>query len=130
MVDYKKLICILQVFVIVLFIFNAVLIKDLLRENIMLKAQDRGEEMKKPNVVIEKPYTVIVNHSATAYINRLEIPAAMMEKAIRWTDTNGVNVIDISMGSSFIRYVEGHIEPRQLSLYAPYLYIENMESED
>jgi hypothetical protein len=65
-------------------------------------------------------YTMITNLSSAMYINSVIVPP----DALRWTDTNGVSGFDVTIGTTHYRYVEGHIEPLQLNLYAPYLYIE------
>jgi hypothetical protein len=68
----------------------------------------------------EGKYTMITNLSSAMYINSVIIP----KDALRWTDTNGVSGFDVTIGTTHYRYVEGHIEPLQLNLYAPYLYVE------
>jgi hypothetical protein len=68
----------------------------------------------------EAPYTMITNLCSSMYINSVTIPT----DALRWTDTNGVSGFDITVGTTHYRYVEGHIEPMQINLYAPYLYVE------
>ncbi|HUV84720.1 MAG TPA: hypothetical protein VMV86_03375 [Methanosarcinales archaeon] len=69
---------------------------------------------------IEKPYTMITNLSSAMYVNSVTVPS----DALHWTDTNGVSGFDVTVGTTHYRYVEGHIEPLQLNLYAPYLYVE------
>jgi hypothetical protein len=68
----------------------------------------------------EGKYTMITNLSSAMYINSVIVPP----DALRWTDTNGVSGFDVTVGTTHYRYVEGHIEPLQLNLYAPYLYVE------
>ena len=69
---------------------------------------------------IEAPYTMVTNLCSSMYINSVTIPS----DALRWTDVNGVSGFDVTVGTTHYRYVEGHIEMPQLSLYAPYLYVE------
>ena len=69
---------------------------------------------------IEANYTMITNLCSSMYINSVTIPT----DALRWTDVNGVSGFDVTGGTTQYRYVEGHIEPLQLNLYAPYLYVE------
>ena len=69
---------------------------------------------------IEAPYTMITNLCSSMHINSVTIPT----DALHWTDVNGVSGFDITVGTTHYRYVEGHIEMPQLSLYAPYLYVE------
>jgi hypothetical protein len=68
----------------------------------------------------EAPYTMITNLCSSMYINSVTIPS----DALHWTDTNGVSGFDITVGTTHYRYVEGHVEPMQINLYAPYLYVE------
>ncbi|HUV84357.1 MAG TPA: hypothetical protein VMV86_01545 [Methanosarcinales archaeon] len=68
----------------------------------------------------EGPYTMITNLSSAIYINSVIIP----KDALRWTDVNGISGFDVTVGTTHYRYVEGHVEPKQLNLYAPYLYVE------
>jgi hypothetical protein len=68
----------------------------------------------------EGKYTMITNLSSAMYVNSVTVPP----DALRWTDTNGVSGFDVTVGTTHYRYVEGHIEPLQLNLYAPYLYVE------
>jgi hypothetical protein len=68
----------------------------------------------------EAPYTMITNLCSSMYINSVTIPS----DALRWTDTNGVSGFDVTVGTTHYRYVEGHVEPIQINLYAPYLYID------
>ena len=69
---------------------------------------------------INEPYTMITNLCSSMYINSVTIP----KDALRWTDVNGVSGFDVTVGTTHYRYVEGDIEMPQLSLYAPYLYVE------
>jgi hypothetical protein len=68
----------------------------------------------------EAPYTMITNLCSSMYINSVTIPS----DALHWTDTNGVSGFDVTVGTTHYRYVEGHVEPMQINLYAPYLYVE------
>ena len=68
----------------------------------------------------EAPYTMITNLCSSMYINSVTIP----KDALKWTDVNGVSGFDVTVGTTHYRYVEGHIEPLQINLYAPYLYVE------
>ena len=68
----------------------------------------------------EAHYTMITNLCSSMYINSVTIPS----DALHWTDTNGVSGFDITVGTTHYRYVEGHVEPMQINLYAPYLYVE------
>jgi hypothetical protein len=69
----------------------------------------------------EGPYTMITNLSSSMYINGV---SEDIEGVIHWTDVNGVSGFDVTINGTHYRYVEGHIEMPQLSLYAPYLYTE------
>jgi hypothetical protein len=80
---------------------------------------DKLEIAQQPQT-IEAPYTMITNLSSSMYINSVTIPS----DAVHWTDTNGVSGFDVTVGTTHYRYVEGHVEPMQINLYAPYLYVE------
>jgi len=69
---------------------------------------------------INGPYTMITNLCSSMYINSVTIPT----DALHWTDVNGVSGFDVTVGTTHYRYVEGYIEPLQINLYAPYLYVE------
>jgi predicted nucleic acid-binding Zn ribbon protein len=86
-----------------------------------LQDQDKiiAQLQAEPQATVGK-YTMITNLSSAMYINSVIIP----KDALRWTDVNGVSGFDVTIGTTHYRYVEGHIEPLQLNLYAPYLYIE------
>ena len=102
---------------IILFISNFVVANGFMGE---LREQDAIiAELQQPQT-IDKPYTMITNLCSAMYINSITIP----DNAVYWTDVNGVSGFDVTVGTTHYRYVEGHIEMPQLSLYAPYLYVE------
>jgi hypothetical protein len=78
----------------------------------------------KEDLIIEEPFTMIINHSVPSYGKHLKISAEQIEGILEWTDVNGVEVIDIGMGNTFVRILKAHIEGKQLHLYAPYLYVD------
>jgi hypothetical protein len=78
-------------------------------------------ELQAETKPIDKEYTMITNLSAVMYVKSVTIDT---DNAIYWTDVNGVSGFDITVGTTHYRYVEGHVEPPQLSLYAPYLYVD------
>ena len=86
-----------------------------LREQYEIIAQLQAEPQP-----INEPYTMITNLCSSMYINSVTIP----KDALRWTDVNGVSGFDVTVGTTHYRYVEGHIDPMQINLYAPYLYVE------
>jgi hypothetical protein len=69
----------------------------------------------------EGKYTMITNLSSSMYLNRIP---ANFERINPWTDVNGVSGFDVTINGTHYRYVEGHIEMPQLSLYAPNLHLE------
>ena len=86
-----------------------------------LKEQDKIiAELQAQPQPINGPYTMITNLCSSMYINSVTIP----KDALRWTDVNGVSGFDVTVGTTHYRYVEGHIDPMQINLYAPYLYVE------
>ena len=85
-----------------------------------LREQDAIIAQLQQPKAIEAPYTMITNLCSSMYINSVTIPT----DALRWTDVNGVSGFDITVGTTHYRYVEGHIDPMQINLYAPYLYVE------
>lgn len=121
-------ICIL---IICLFSFNNYLLKVKREnaaitemENLVKTTQEEIEKAWNNNIVFDEPYTMIINHSSPMYLTKLELPAEVMDSAIKWTHPNGVYGFDISMGSTYVRYVEGHIDGKQLAIYAPYIYVD------
>jgi hypothetical protein len=110
----KSLILLCLILIVALFVQAGAFIQDLQEQDkiiAQLQAQPQATEGK---------YTMITNLSSAMYINSVIVPP----DALRWTDTNGVSGFDVTIGTTHYRYVEGHIEPLQLNLYAPYLYIE------
>jgi hypothetical protein len=97
---------------------------------LFVQANSYNKDLQEQNTIItqlqaepqptEAPYTMITNLSSSMYINSVIIPS----DALRWTDTNGVSGFDVTVGTTHYRYVEGHVEPMQINLYAPYLYVE------
>ena len=86
-----------------------------------LQEQDKIiEQLQAEPQAINEPYTMITNLCSSMYINSVTIP----KDALRWTDVNGVSGFDVTVGTTHYRYVEGHIDPMQINLYAPYLYVE------
>lgn len=103
---------------IILFVSNFVVANGFMGE---LRDQDTIiAELQAQPTAIEAHYTMITNLCSAMYINSVTIPT----DALYWTDTNGVNGFDVTVGTTHYRYVEGHIEPMQINLYAPYLYVE------
>lgn len=90
------------------------------QENAELQQQLQALQQQKAGYK-EGKYTMITNLSSSMYLNRIP---ANFEKINPWTDVNGVSGFDITINGTHYRYVEGHIEMPQLSLYAPYLCIE------
>jgi len=109
----KSLILLCLILTVLLFVQANAYNKDL-REQDEIIAQ-----LQQPQPINE-PYTMITNLCSSMYINSVTIPT----DALRWTDVNGVSGFDITVGTTHYRYVEGHIEPMQINLYAPYLYVE------
>jgi hypothetical protein len=110
----KSLVLLCLILIVMLFVQAGAFIADLQEQDkiiAQLQAQPQATEGK---------YTMITNLSSAMYINSVIVPP----DALRWTDTNGVSGFDVTIGTTHYRYVEGHIEPLQLNLYAPYLYIE------
>jgi hypothetical protein len=126
----KKYRCLVLIGILIacLFMYNSQRIKEdaAIAEMEAVIAESRAalEEVMTKNIVFDEPYTMIVNHSSPMYLSSLEVPVEVMDKAIRWTHPNGVSGFDICMGDSYIRYIEGHIEGKQLPIYAPYIYID------
>jgi hypothetical protein len=110
----KSLMLLCLILTVLLFVQANACMGDL-REQDKIIAQLQAEPQ-----AIEAPYTMITNLCSSMYINSVTIPT----DALRWTDVNGVSGFDITVGTTHYRYVEGHIEPMQLNLYAPYLYVE------
>ncbi len=69
----------------------------------------------------EGKYTLITNLSSSIYLNRIP---NNFDKIYPWEDVNGVKGFDTISGGLYLRYVEGHIEWPQLSLYAPEMHLE------
>ena len=110
----KSLILLCLILVVLLFVQAGAGIRELQEQDkIIAELQAEPKE-------IEQPYTMITNLCSSMYINSVTIP----KDAIKWTDVNGVSGFDVTVGTTHYRYVEGHIEPLQLNLYAPYLYVE------
>jgi hypothetical protein len=110
----KSLILLCLILIVLLFVqANAYNVK--LQEKDTIIAQLQAEPQP-----TEAPYTMITNLCSSMYINSVTIPT----DALRWTDVNGVSGFDVTVGTTHYRYVEGHIEPMQINLYAPYLYVE------
>ena len=110
----KSLILLCLILVVLLFVQAGAGIRELQEQDkIIAELQAEPKE-------IEQPYTMITNLCSSMYINSVIIP----KDAIKWTDVNGVSGFDVTVGTTHYRYVEGHIEPLQLNLYAPYLYVE------
>ena len=106
----KSLILLILILTTLLFVQANAYMRDL---------QEQDETIAQPEA-IEANYTMITNLCSSMYINSVTIPT----DALRWTDVNGVSGFDITVGTTHYRYVEGHIEPMQINLYAPYLYVE------
>ena len=70
---------------------------------------------------MEGKYTLVMNLSSSIYMNRIP---ANYEIVHPWTDVNGVSGFDTVEGNMYLRYIEGHIEWPQLSLYAPDMKLE------
>lgn len=110
----KSLILLCLILVVLLFVQAGAGIRELQEQDkIIAELQAEPKE-------IEQPYTMITNLCSSMYINSVTIP----KDAIKWTDVNGVSGFDVTVGTTHYRYVEGHIEPLQINLYAPYLYVE------
>ena len=110
----KSLILLCLILVVLLFVQAGAGIRELQEQDkIIAELQAEPKE-------IEQPYTMITNLCSSMYINSVTIPT----DALHWTDVNGVSGFDVTVGTTHYRYVEGHIEMPQLSLYAPYLYVE------
>jgi hypothetical protein len=78
-------------------------------------------EVQKEEEFIEGKYTLVMNLSSSIYMNRIP---ANYEIVHPWTDVNGVSGFDTVEGNMYLRYIEGHIEWPQLSLYAPDMKLE------
>jgi hypothetical protein len=112
----KSLIVLCLILFVLLFVQAGAFIADLQEQDkIIAQLQQPQQPQTK-----EAKYTMITNLSSAIYINRVKIPP----DALQWTDTNGVSGFDVTVGTTHYRYVEGHIDPLQLNLYAPYLYVE------
>jgi len=110
----KSLILLCLILVVLLFVQAGAGIRELQEQDkIIAELQAEPKE-------IEQPYTMITNLCSSMYINSVTIP----KDAIKWTDVNGVSGFDVTVGTTHYRYVEGHIDPMQINLYAPYLYVE------
>jgi len=110
----KSLILLCLILTVLLFVQANAYMGDL-REQDEIIAQLQAEPQP-----INEPYTMITNLCSSMYINSVTIP----KDALRWTDVNGVSGFDVTVGTTHYRYVEGHIDPMQINLYAPYLYVE------
>jgi hypothetical protein len=111
----KSLILLCLILIIMLFVQAGAFTADLQEQDkiiAQLQAQTPPTDGK---------YTMITNLSSAMYVNSVTVDT---NNAIYWTDTNGVSGFDVTVGTTHYRYVEGHIEPLQLNLYAPYLYVE------
>jgi hypothetical protein len=109
----KSLILLCLILIVMLFVQAGAFTAD-------LQEQDKIIAQLQTPQPTEGKYTMITNLSSAMYINSVIVPP----DALRWTDTNGVSGFDVTVGTTHYRYVEGHIEPLQLNLYAPYLYVE------
>jgi hypothetical protein len=89
-------------------------------ENAQLRKQLQTLQQEKQGFK-EGKYTMITNLSSSMYLNRIP---ANFERINPWTDVNGVSGFDVTINGTHYRYVEGHIEMPQLSLYAPNLHLE------
>jgi hypothetical protein len=99
-----------------IFIKEGIALED---ENAQLKQQLQAlQQESKQETYKEGKYTMITNLSSSMYLNRIP---ANFERINPWTDVNGVSGFDVTINGTHYRYVEGHIEMPQLSLYAPYL---------
>jgi hypothetical protein len=103
----------------VLLTYNAIKIgqvNEVKAEIQRLKTELAYKEQEAP--ALEAPYTQITDLSSVMYVNRVTIDTT---NAVYWTDVNGISGFDVTMGDTLYRYVEGHIQGRQLALYAPYI---------
>ena len=102
--------------------YSIYVLKKIMNENVSLKQQLQviKETEQKPED-IEGQYTLITNLSSSIYLNRIP---NNFEKIYPWEDINGVKGFDTVSGGLYLRYVEGHIEWPQLSLYAPEMHME------
>jgi hypothetical protein len=108
----KSLTLLCLILIVLLFVQAGAFIADLQEQDKIIA------QLQAP--LTEGKYTMITNLSSAMYVNSVTVPS----DALRWTDVNGVSGFDVTVGTTHYRYVEGHIEPLQLSLYAPYLYVE------
>ena len=106
----------------VMFIKEGIALED---ENAELQRQIEAlqQEQQEPEqeAYIEGKYTLITDLSSSIYLNRIPVSLA---KEQRWEDVNGVWFFDVTKDGTHYRYVEGHIEWPQLSLYAPKMRLE------
>ena len=106
----KSLITLCLILIVLLFVQAGAFTADLQeQDNIIAELQAETQPT-------EAPYTMITNLSSAMYINSVTVPS----DALHWTDTNGISGFDVTVGTTHYRYVEGHVEPLQLNLYAPY----------
>jgi hypothetical protein len=111
----KSLIALCLILIVLLFVQAGAFIADLQDQDKIIA------QLQQPQQQELKQYTMITNLSSAMYVNSVIVDT---DNAIYWTDTNGVSGFDVTVGTTHYRYVEGHIEALQLSLYAPYLYVE------
>lgn len=106
------------ILIVVIFIIPNIFMADLQEQDAQIASLQAQVEAPQ---TIEQPYTMITNLSSSMYLNRIP---AKFDNAQPWTDVNGVSGFDVTIDGTHYRYVEGHIEGSQLTLYAPYLYVE------
>lgn len=120
--DIKLILCLL--FMILIFLVTMLTgIKEyrtLEVKNIDLEKQLQTVQQDQ-EVYKEGPYTMITNLSSSMYIDGITND---VEGAVYWTNVNGVSGFDVMISGTHYRYVEGHILPPQLVLYAPNLRLE------
>ena len=86
-----------------------------------IEALQQEQQEPEQEAYIEGKYTLITDLSSSIYLNRIPVSLA---KEQRWEDVNGVWFFDVTKDGTHYRYVEGHIEWPQLSLYAPNMRLE------
>lgn len=122
--DTQLTICLILIVLILIFLITTITgvreYRTLEVKNIDLEKQLTAIQQEK-EVYKEGPYTMITNLSSFMYINGI---SENIEGAVHWTDVNGVSGFDVMISGTHYRYVEGHILPPQLVLYAPNLRVE------
>jgi hypothetical protein len=116
----KSLILLCLILVVLLFVQAGAYIREL-QEQDKIIAELQTELQARQQVEPIEQYTMITNLCSSMYVNSVTVDT---DNAVYWTDVNGVSGFDITVGTTHYRYVEGHIEARQINLYAPYLYVE------